>query len=753
MTSDVIAQYRLDASGNAIDSPNDPYKMITYTTPGDVEGMGYGPNKHIWISGWSSLTIYEIGGGELLEGISLSATPDKLEYAANEIMELDVTVTRIEGNPLYPLVESNFKVFVDGTEVNIEDFNRISATYYEIKVKAPQTVGDHSIVVRADTVYGWGSDIVEIKVYKISSVSLTIEGNRLTQYENSADTPIYYRGNSNIYPIFYIDIEVNGATFSEMKDNIQVFANISDYTKVKDSVNKQATYDSGVSKYKADWKNSPNDYPVGEYNITAEVKDSNGNPLAFSEKKHLYLIFKPPAGYESFITSQVSAEINHAAPAPDPSPGAGVIGTKFNNLHQFEYRNWKNTLDAIKGNISRRDAIDALTTFSHGIDIGGTVDDSYYGYWHMYDNESLQSRDPTHFHGHFIYGGFGCSKNYDADGFWLGQNAWWRDVNSFKDSNFNPEGYNLPHNRPTGVCADYAPLLISHARSAGIPAREIVGPFAGGGGHAVTEVYYDDEWHHCDPTWNETEEPWTYSAGGYYWTSYKTSSNSPWSVFPPWATTINPGIKTDVIDRKDSYNYIAKAATIHFDKTDYDYPDHVNLDITVENTGSVPITKDYLHLLIFDKPTIARLGPTHLRCDITIAKNLNPGETETYSCQYQLPDYGVLNGFYELIGDRYVVAEVHYYNSTFQPYHSIATVTKVEARVEGLCDEWNPQITVDDLTITLDTTNSTSLTLNETTNESTETFVEPQNASVTVEHKIKCYTNYTREIWDILNPK
>ena len=88
---------------------------------------------------------------------------------------------------------------------------------------------------------------------------------------------------------------------------------------------------------------------------------------------------------------EISAEIHHACPAPDPIPGARFIGTKFYNLHQFEYRNWKNTLDFLTGPnkfgwdpyqaiFTERQAIERLITFAHGIDIGGSVDDSYYGY-------------------------------------------------------------------------------------------------------------------------------------------------------------------------------------------------------------------------------------------------------------------------------------------------------------------------------------------------------------------------------------
>jgi hypothetical protein len=72
MTTDVIIQYCLDDDGNLLDPPDTPRNRFTYSAGPPVEGMGYGPNKHIWISGWNSGTIYELGGGPIqrwLEGI------------------------------------------------------------------------------------------------------------------------------------------------------------------------------------------------------------------------------------------------------------------------------------------------------------------------------------------------------------------------------------------------------------------------------------------------------------------------------------------------------------------------------------------------------------------------------------------------------------------------------------------------------------------------------------------------------------
>ncbi len=84
MTSDKIIQYRLNASGDVIDPPGTPYNTFTYAAGPSVEGMGFGPNRHIWISGWSSYTIYELGGGKLQP--ELGGIPDQC-VPAGEIFD------------------------------------------------------------------------------------------------------------------------------------------------------------------------------------------------------------------------------------------------------------------------------------------------------------------------------------------------------------------------------------------------------------------------------------------------------------------------------------------------------------------------------------------------------------------------------------------------------------------------------------------------------------------------------------------
>jgi Mg-chelatase subunit ChlD len=71
--------------------------------------------------------------------------------------------------------------------------------------------------------------------------------------------------------------------------------------------------------------------------------------------------------------------------------------------------------------------------------------------------------------------------------------------------------------KPVGVCVDYAAAYISCLRSINIPARGIEIYWdksqtkeKKGGGHAFSEVYYDDAWRHYDPTWKNFLSPDVY---------------------------------------------------------------------------------------------------------------------------------------------------------------------------------------------------------------------------------------------------
>jgi len=124
MTSDVIIQYRLDTSGNVIDPPGTPYNTFTYTTPAyrNVEGLGYGPNKHIWISSWNSYTIYEIGGGPLQ--IALEGIPDQTIFAGETFDTFDLDDYTVGTPPFTWTYSGNVNLNVD-----IDAENIVTITY------------------------------------------------------------------------------------------------------------------------------------------------------------------------------------------------------------------------------------------------------------------------------------------------------------------------------------------------------------------------------------------------------------------------------------------------------------------------------------------------------------------------------------------------------------------------------------------------------------------------------------------------
>lgn len=122
MTSDVIIQYRLDDSGNPIDPPGSPHKTFTYSAGPHVEGMGYGPNKHIWISGWNSYTIYEIGGGELQ--IALEGIPDQCILAGDAFDTFDLD-DHVVGQPPFTWTwTGNVNL-----TISADDSNVVTVTY------------------------------------------------------------------------------------------------------------------------------------------------------------------------------------------------------------------------------------------------------------------------------------------------------------------------------------------------------------------------------------------------------------------------------------------------------------------------------------------------------------------------------------------------------------------------------------------------------------------------------------------------
>lgn len=78
MTSDKLAQWHFGDHDNNPPTPDQWYEknLFNYTHAAVVEGMGFGPNQHLWITGFCDANIYEIGGGKVQEEIEQTPTTE-----------------------------------------------------------------------------------------------------------------------------------------------------------------------------------------------------------------------------------------------------------------------------------------------------------------------------------------------------------------------------------------------------------------------------------------------------------------------------------------------------------------------------------------------------------------------------------------------------------------------------------------------------------------------------------------------------
>ena len=82
MTSDKIAQWK------KVGGVWTEIQVFNYSEAAVVEGMGFGPNKHFWITGFYSNYIYEVGGGKLQ--IALEGIPDQCVLAGESFETFDL---------------------------------------------------------------------------------------------------------------------------------------------------------------------------------------------------------------------------------------------------------------------------------------------------------------------------------------------------------------------------------------------------------------------------------------------------------------------------------------------------------------------------------------------------------------------------------------------------------------------------------------------------------------------------------------
>ncbi|MGB3457954.1 MAG: hypothetical protein WBB08_01385 [Halobacteriota archaeon] len=119
MTTNWIGQWRKNP-----DESWEEMARFYYDNPieDDVEGMGFGPLGHLWVTGWNRL--YEIGGkelGEVIKGIELAMTLDKTVYDPKEIMDIHLKITDKEECCTFPISMNEVDIKIDDKYVNIED--------------------------------------------------------------------------------------------------------------------------------------------------------------------------------------------------------------------------------------------------------------------------------------------------------------------------------------------------------------------------------------------------------------------------------------------------------------------------------------------------------------------------------------------------------------------------------------------------------------------------------------------------------
>ncbi|RLG56303.1 MAG: hypothetical protein DRN95_07025, partial [Candidatus Hydrothermarchaeota archaeon] len=140
------------------------FYTLGYTTSPESDSCVLMYWKDISLSPGEEESIVTYYGTTVGGGVNVDVSTDKDRYKPDEDIVISAKVTDTGGNPLYPLDEANFKVFIQGSEASIRYFERVSATDYRIKIKAPDNPGNYQITVKVITAVGWGRDVCSIIV-------------------------------------------------------------------------------------------------------------------------------------------------------------------------------------------------------------------------------------------------------------------------------------------------------------------------------------------------------------------------------------------------------------------------------------------------------------------------------------------------------------------------------------------------------------------------------------------------------------
>jgi len=131
MTSDKIIAYDLNQTTGIVDDASS-YNIYSYTANPYVEGMGYGPNRHFWMT--SGDEIYEIGDGNLK-----TSCTQTFNYSTNWTMNRskcdnikvpgfdDTIMAKMEnGQLIYATADAGAKAWLEGLNCGVTVVNELT---------------------------------------------------------------------------------------------------------------------------------------------------------------------------------------------------------------------------------------------------------------------------------------------------------------------------------------------------------------------------------------------------------------------------------------------------------------------------------------------------------------------------------------------------------------------------------------------------------------------------------------------------
>jgi parallel beta-helix repeat protein len=579
---------------------------------------------------------------------------------------------------------------------------------------APTKTGDCTITVTAKkTDFKDGVDKVNGIVIAKQVLEIPAQFKNVHPYRNERgeDAPVFQRGVEN--PQFKIT-NLTGTKPSGVKLIIDISEPLmGGGFRIVKNVNVAESWSATPILVDWDWSNNsgrhrnPSNIPVGIYKAKAKLINSTTNRILIeSDEKEFYVIFNYPKG-ELYVKSQNAYVIPHS----------GISLGEFEKyekypLHQYNATIWKDALNQVNGRTSVGDASNSLRGFAHS---------------------KACYPDPANIHNPPRCLVEPCNSGSN-------QNAWWYKGGTLKFLR-----------KRTGVCVDFASLMTAYCRGVGIPARSMTG-FGGNDNkkvwaHEWVEAW-GGRWYWHEPTWSSIVIP--VPLGGTFGTDLYPRDGVVCRPRPQYYVAApGPGglVATNVYDR---YTFCADVMDFKFidePPEGYDYGQNVQFNVTVGNTGAINITKP-LCVRIYDVPRGILVGAPVLIISERIADSSNSGQSVFRQFDQDLPDYGWLNSFYELIRGRDVMVVVFYVSS-----NNVCISTDIYKKsIPGLCVEPIPTITVDGENREL--TNVTFTYLNQTTERSwkEETYVLDIPAVARILTEKEEAENYSKVVVSTENP-